>query len=258
LEQCRTPGLLKARGQQRTDSTHVLAAIQILSRLALVAETLRATLNDLAMVASAWLQGLAPLEWYEQYGKRIEDARLPRVKAAREAYARIVGEDGFRVLDAVEAPEAVWTHPSITTLRRTWQRHYERTAPASPVTRKRPGPRVRFKTNCELPRATEGIESPYDPEARYRHKRDTQWTGYMVHLSETCEPTAPHLITHVHTTTATVHEAQCTAPIHAALRQKELAPAEHLVDAASRCWGSSIRCLRCQHRKWVATALSVK
>ena len=61
-------GLLKARGQQRMDSTHVLAAIRVLSRLELVAETLRATLNDLATVAPDWLQGLAPLEWYTRYG----------------------------------------------------------------------------------------------------------------------------------------------------------------------------------------------
>ena len=40
--------LLKARGQQRTDSTHVLAAIRVMNRLELVTETLRATLNDLA------------------------------------------------------------------------------------------------------------------------------------------------------------------------------------------------------------------
>jgi transposase len=33
LEQCRTMGLLKARGQQRTDSTHVLAAICVMNRL---------------------------------------------------------------------------------------------------------------------------------------------------------------------------------------------------------------------------------
>jgi hypothetical protein len=30
----------------------------------------------------------------------------------------------------------------------------------------------------------------------------------MVHVSETCEPTAPHLLTHIHTTAATVHEAR--------------------------------------------------
>src|SRR5262245_50062724 len=92
--------------------------------------------------------------------------------------------------------------------------------------------RVRFKTNRELPPAAEGIEAPYDPDARYRHKRDTQWTGYTVHVSETCEPTAPHLLTHVHTTTAAVHEAQCTAPIHQALAEKNLLLSEQLVDAA--------------------------
>ena len=83
-----------------------------------------------------------------------------------------------------------------------------------------------------MPPAAEGIESPYDVEARYRHKRDTQWTGYMVHVSETCEPTTPHLLTHVHTTPATVHEAQCTEPIQQALIEKDLPPREHLVDAA--------------------------
>jgi transposase len=54
----------------------------------------------------------------------------------------------------------------------------------------------------------------------------------MVHVSETCEPTAPHLLTHVHTTTAAVYEAQCTAPIHQALSAKDLAPREHFVDGA--------------------------
>jgi transposase len=235
LERCRTLGLLKARGPQRMDSTHVVAAVRVLSRLELVAETLRAALNALATVAPAWLQGFVPLEWYERYGKRIEDARLPREKTAREAYARTVGEDGFRVLDAVESPGApaeARELPSIATLRRTWQRHYDRTEPTGSTTRNRSVPRVRFKANRDLPRAAEGVESPYDTDARYRQKRDTQWTGYMVHVSETCEPTAPHLITHVHTTAATVHEAQCTAPIQQALVEKTLPPSEHLVDAA--------------------------
>src|SRR5262249_24141887 len=75
--------------------------------------------------------------------------------------------------------------------------------------------------------------SPSDGEARYRHKRDTSWTGSMVHVSETCEPAAPHLLTPVHTTPATVREAQCTEPIQQALVEKDRAPREHLVDAAS-------------------------
>ena len=235
LERCRALGLLTARGQQRTDSTHVLAAIRVLNRLELVAETLRAALNAVAEVAPDWLQAITPLAWYERYSRRIEESRLPKDKAEREAYAQMVGEDGFRFLDLLETPAApagLRELPRMEALRRTWQRHYERTAraPASPG--EPPEYDVRFKASQELPPAAEGIESPYDAEARYRHKRDTQWTGYMVHGSETCEPTAPHLLTHVHTTPATVHEAQCTTPIQQALIDKDVPPRDHLVDAA--------------------------
>jgi transposase len=66
LERCRALELLKARGQQRTDATHVLAAIRVLNRLELVAETLRAALNELATIAPAWLQSIVPPEWYER------------------------------------------------------------------------------------------------------------------------------------------------------------------------------------------------
>ncbi len=235
LERCRVMGWLKAHGQQRTDSTHVLAAIRVLNRLELVAETLRAALNAVATVAPDWLQAMTPLAWYDRYGRRIEDTRLPKDTAEREAYAQMVGADGFHFLDALETPEApkeARELPVVAALRRTWQRHYDRTADETAGAGGDPARRVRFKTNRELPPAAEGIESPYDADARYRHKRDTQWTGYMVHVSETCEPTAPHLLTHVHTTPATVHEAQCTTPIQQALIDKEVPPSEPLVDAA--------------------------
>ena len=235
LERCRAMGWLKARGAQRTDSTHVLAAIRVLNRLELVVETLRAALNAVATVAPAWFQAVTPLAWYERSSRRIEEARLPKDTAEREAYAHTVGEDGFRLLDlleTLEAPAGLRELPRMEALRRTWQRHYERTAcaPASPGAS--PASRVRFKASRELPPAAEGIESPYDVEARYRHKRDTAWTGSMVHVSETCEPIAPHLLTHVHTTPATVHEAQCTTPIQQALVDKDVPPRDHLVDAA--------------------------
>src|SRR5215471_5290071 len=235
LERGHALGLRKARGQQRTDSTHVLAAIRVRNRLELVAETLRATRNALATVAPDWLQGLAPLAWYERYGRRIEETRLPREQAPRDAYAQTVGEDGFHLLDALDAPEApqgLRELPMIATLRQTWQRHYERSTGEAPTQGHPTVSRVRFKPNRELPPAAEGIESPYDGEARYRHKRDTSWTGSMVHGSETCEPTVPHLLTHVHTTPASVHEAQCTEPIQQALMDKGVPPQEHLVDAA--------------------------
>jgi transposase len=42
LDGAHEAGLLKARGRQRTDSTHVLAAVRALNRLALLAEYERA------------------------------------------------------------------------------------------------------------------------------------------------------------------------------------------------------------------------
>jgi transposase len=152
LERCRALGWLKTRGQQRTDSTHVLAAIRVLNRLELVAETLRAALNEVATVAPDWLQGLAPLEWYERYGKRIEDARLPRDQADREASAQMVGEDGVHFLDAVaaaEVPQEVRELPILESLRRTWQRHYDRTVDEARAEGGGATHRIRFKANRE-------------------------------------------------------------------------------------------------------------
>jgi transposase len=55
LELLREKKLLKVRGKQRTDSTHVLAAIRVMNRLEMVVETMRAALNELATVAPEWL-----------------------------------------------------------------------------------------------------------------------------------------------------------------------------------------------------------
>ena len=93
-------------------------------------------------------------------------------------------------------------------------------------------PRVRWKSKKELPRANAGIESPYDSDARFRSRYGVNWVGYEVHLSETCDDDQCHLITHVETTDASVHEAQRTAVIHQALADKQLLPSEHFVDSA--------------------------
>ena len=98
LEACRARGLLKARGRQRTDATHVLASIRVLNRLELLGETLRAALNELATVAPGWLREVAPEGWYERYARRIEDGRLPRAAAEREAHACTIGGTGSRCL----------------------------------------------------------------------------------------------------------------------------------------------------------------
>jgi transposase len=235
LQRCQARGLIKNRGQQRTDATHVFAAIRAMNRYELIGETLRAALNELATEVPEWLQRIAPLEWYERYAKRIEDTRLPHEPSEREAYAQTVGADGFALLDALDdsaTPQHLRALPMIRTLRRAWAHHYERGDAA--MTAGKPAERpVRFKAPHELPKAADGFESPYDLDARYRRKRDnTKWVGYMVHVSETCDTDTPNLLTHVHTTPATVHEAMCTEPIEAALVEKTLPPTAHLVDAA--------------------------
>jgi transposase len=62
LEACRAHDLLRAGGRQRTDSTHVLAAVRALNQLELVAETLRAALNSCAAAHPDWLRALATPE----------------------------------------------------------------------------------------------------------------------------------------------------------------------------------------------------
>ncbi len=67
LRELKQRGLLKARGQQRTDSTHVLAAVRQLNRLELVGETMRRALNELALAAPDWLRATIPAEWFPRY-----------------------------------------------------------------------------------------------------------------------------------------------------------------------------------------------
>lgn len=87
-------GWLKARGKQRTDSTHVLAKIRALNRVQCVGETLRHALNCLAILAPDWLRAHSQPEWVERYEARMEDARTPIGDEAGHAYAEVIGADG--------------------------------------------------------------------------------------------------------------------------------------------------------------------
>ena len=213
-------GLLKARGKQRTDSSHVLAHIRQLNRAELVGESLRAALNELASVVPDWLAELVEPAWYERYSQRVEDYRLPSSKAGRADYLRTVGEDGFSLLDAVDkGRDDLKRLPKVQILREVFEHHYERKAT-----------RVRWRDSSELKPAAEAIRSPYEPEARYSQKRSTSWLGYKVHLTETCDEKSPNLIINVHTTVATEQDVSCTDDIHESLAERELLPQDHLVD----------------------------
>ena len=228
LERCQELGLVKAGGKQRTDSTRVLGAIRSLNRLEVVGETLRAALNDLAVLAPEWLQQIAPEAWYGRYGRRIEDYRLPSKPAERIAYAQQVGEDGDYLLKCLADSEIAAEGKALKTvqaLEELWPYHYE-------YNEKEDGPSLRWESDKKLTKKTPTIESPYDTDVRYRRRCGTTWTGYITHLSETCDDDSCHLITHVMTTDASVHEAQCVDDIHQALIDKQLRPQEHFADTA--------------------------
>jgi hypothetical protein len=179
LDQLRARGLLVRGGRQRTDATHVLAAVRELNRLELVTETLRAALEALAVAAPGWLQGFVPDQWYARYGQRARDWRLPKAEAAREALAVTVGTDGFALLEAVHAADPAtpgWLRevPAVQVLRRLWLQQYYRDQQG-----------VRWRGKNELPPGALAIGSPYDPEARYGIKRGVGWRGYKAHFTET-------------------------------------------------------------------------
>lgn len=98
LGQFKATGLIKVRGNQRTDSTHILASMRTLNRLEQVGETLRYTLNVQAEQVPEWLKAQVPTEWFERYGARFKQYRLPTDKQEREALANTLGADGYWLL----------------------------------------------------------------------------------------------------------------------------------------------------------------
>jgi transposase len=224
LSRFREKGLLKKRGPQRTDSTHVLGSIRMLHRVELVGETLRYALNTLAVAAPAWLLAHSLPEWVERYGPRVSDYRLPTTETQQASYLAQVGADGLVLLAAIrDETDPNWLSelPAVRALPQVWQENYI----------EKEGGQLRWLETSELPAAGTTVRSPYDREARYAQKRSTLWVGYKVHLTETCEAGAPRLVTHVETTVASVHDLSSLEPIHQALATKDCLPAQHLVDS---------------------------
>jgi transposase len=223
LERGRERQWLRARGRQRTDSTHVLGAIRALNRVACVAEAMRQALNRLAVVAPEWLQAYSRVEWLERYGRRAEDDRWPRSEPQRQAYAHTVGLDGYALLDAIDAEGApAWLRdvPAVKALRYIWMQQYYRSPKG-----------IRWRTAVDgIPPSTRMISSPHALEARYAKKYTASWIGYKGHFTESCEADEPHLITHVETTAGPVADGAVTPVIHEALRAKPRLPRLHIVD----------------------------
>ena len=216
-------GWIKKRGVQRSDSTHVLAAVRRLNRVELLGEAMRAALNSLAEQAPAWLSGWVPRDWFAHYSRRVEEWRLPAGKDQQVEIMERIGRDGLRVLDEIWSAQTetrLRDIPAIKALRTIWLQQYFWQEGV-----------LCLRNKDDLPPGHRNVRSPYDPHAHYGHKRDLAWFGYKVHFTETCEEGLPHLLTHVATTDATLTDMEQTEAIHQALSQRDLLPSEHLLDA---------------------------
>lgn len=217
-------GLVKERGKQRTDSTRVLAVVRDMNRLERVGETMRAALNALATDAPDWLLEQVEPDWFDRYGPRFEQYRLPKTESERKQLAIEIGADGYHLLSAVyddKAPEYLRQIPTVETMRRVWIQQYYLE-----------DDQVHWRTGKDSPPPGQRIASPYDDEARNRTKHDVNWTGYTAHFTETCGANGPNVITDVQTTDASVVDSKMTAVIHESLANKGLLPSEHFLDTA--------------------------
>jgi transposase len=216
-------GLLKSKGKARTDSTHILAIVQELTKIGHLEETLKSALNTLAKVAPNWLERIIDSDWYDRYGQKDGYSRKTRTTEEKEDKAIEIGTDGFYLLEAIyheTTPDAIRQIQAVEVLRQVWLQQYY--APTEGT--------VLLRTEKDGPPNATRIFSPHETEARKSIKRSTKWTGYKVHLTETCEEDLPHLITHVETTVATTQDSTVLPSIHQALAEREILPEHHLVD----------------------------
>lgn len=210
---CRERKLLKVRGKQRTDSTHVLAAVRALNRVELVAESMRAVLNDLAVVAPDWLRAFSPTGWVERYTPRFGHENLPVKEAERAVLVQAIGDDGAALLGAIDDPTSpAWLReiPTVNSLRHVWVQQYVIGETG-----------LRWRTEADgLPPSSHFLSSPYDGDAHLAKKGPTQWVGYKVHLTETCGEDRPELITNVETTPAPMVDGRRPQRFTRASRQR--------------------------------------
>ncbi len=246
-------GLVKAGGKQRTDSTHVIAAVRALHTAELAGESVRAALEALAAACPDWLADrFCVPDWTRRYGARTGSWRLPAGKAERDMLTLEYARDGYALVTACyedSAPPWARELPAVQVLRTVLVQNFTRAEGKQGeevISRREPG------LETGVPPGDLRIASPYDPEARWGGKKDLTWLGYKLHISETCDDppacgclpdpaaaqparcahdTRPNLITHVATTDATVSDAKMTTPVNQALHRKGLAPGRHYQDS---------------------------
>lgn len=122
--------MLRKYGRQRTDSTHVLGAVERLTRLEMVWETLRTIIAALERQVSTWYTQVIPAAFAETYGKRRSEWKVSAEETAKELQQ--AGRDGFWLLAQLDQG-----YPSGPNLAQSHARHIELRGPVSSDTNKK-------------------------------------------------------------------------------------------------------------------------
>jgi transposase len=96
LARLKEAGLVRERTTQRTDSTHVLAAVRDLTRLELITEAVRAALEEVAGTSPHLLDELVDEDWGRRYGRPVRLGKNPTKPKTR---ILATGNDAVRLLE---------------------------------------------------------------------------------------------------------------------------------------------------------------
>lgn len=198
----------------------MLGLLAKLSRLELVWETLRVTLKAIQAQAPAWLAQQLPEALLSLYLVERHDYDLSALQIA--AALQQAGADGFWLIQHLtRAPQNVQDLVDVQTMRSVWAQQFESDDEGTYH-----GPRTPLEGHGL-------IQSPHEPEARYREKRGRGWQGYVAQVSETAEAKGdPNFITDVALTDAQVSDVNALPAVQARLAERDLTPSEQYVDQA--------------------------
>ncbi|WP_234021402.1 transposase [Streptomyces sp. 142MFCol3.1] len=96
LARLKEAGLVRERTTQRTDSTHVLAAVRDLTPLELITEAVRAALEEVVGTFPHLLDELVDEDWGRRYGRVVRLGKNPTKPKTR---ILATGNDAFRLLE---------------------------------------------------------------------------------------------------------------------------------------------------------------
>jgi len=231
LEALKGAGLVRKRGKQRLDSTHVVGLVARIGRLECMRETLRLALESLS--DDAMRDGA--LEWgvlCERYCEMGVDWKK-QDKASIQRKMVQAGEDAARLLAWWEQqcggfPEKV--NEQFALLQRVFEEQFELGEDT-------------LKPRESTPSG--GVVNPHEPEAQWSSKdpaKKTEWTGYKAQVLETAsedgsvkekgEPTE-QFITAVVTTEATASDIDGMHRLLKAMQKRDgVLPSELITDTA--------------------------